>query len=272
MKKHILSIALVTSLALFACSGNKEKNASVAENAAAKQEATFKISSLEVHERYFYDKNDPESPSFVIDISIPVVEMGNDDAKKKMESIVTKGCFQEYTEGETFADAINGIREIAKDFRWFDNMSKEDIAYYKNAEFYINIKGTASTGHKGCINYVIVYDEFAGGAHPNYGTTAFNISPVTGDEMTFDEIFKEEASKELTGMIKDGIAKHAGVATFQEVIDNGYIFDGNIFISNNIILGKDTTTFIYNTYDIAPRAFGEVLVKVPNDKIRHLIR
>ena len=103
-------------------------------------------------------------------------------------------------------------------------------------------------------------------------TTALCFDPESGHEITINDLFKDEAMRELKNYIKEGIAKHFEVSTFQEVVDNGYLFDNSIHVSNNFILGIDKITFIYNPYEIAPYAAGEIIVEVPISKIKHLIK
>lgn len=278
MRKFSLFISSLAVLAFIACGGNKENNScdSPAPTIPAEEATCFKSTVFEIHKEFMMDESDPNSAKLTIDISLPLIGLKNNEASKRTESIITQTAFQNSSESETTSVAANEMIENAKkDFHLVKTIYNEKISQGYHKEIfnrYYYIKGTADTGYNGYINYVLYREEFLGGAHPNSETTALNISPKTGNDITLEDIFKEESMEELTEMIKNGIAGYFGVATFQDVTDMGLLFNSDIYVSNNFILGKDTTTFIYNMYDIAPRAAGEISAKIPNDKIRHLMK
>ena len=45
-----------------------------------------------------------------------------------------------------------------------------------------------------------------------------------------------------------------------------------MFISNNFILGKEKISFIYNVYEIAPYAFGEIVIDITYEELKDLLK
>ena len=48
--------------------------------------------------------------------------------------------------------------------------------------------------------------------------------------------------------------------------------DGEVYLSENFILGKDDITFIYGEDEIAPHAVGEIRVKVDLDDLKKFLK
>ncbi len=273
MKKYSLFLFSVAVMAFTACSDKKGAQESTG-NDTETQNSNAKTAMLEVNETIPMDEKNPESPQLSIEISLPAIKTGNADADKRIENRVADVAFQ--AEESSLTDAV----------RNFTNETKE--MYHSDKEFYYSMiedgYGTASfnhsysitgeieKGYKGYVNYIIHNESYSGGAHPNAATTAICFDPATGMEVAVNDIFKEECNKELKEFIKAVIAEHFDCATFQEVINNGYLFDNDIYISNNFILGNEKTVFIYNPYDIAPYAAGEIIVEIPNEKIKHMMK
>lgn len=247
---------------------NQKKTATIAP---AQQKRDLKTKNIDIHEKYYYDRNNPQSPSFTLEISIPVIEMENAEVGKRIQKTITKAVansgWGNHSDSDLLAVAINDIKKYAKNY--FNNF--DDISDYKNVEYNLYIKATASIGYNGYINYVINSGEYTGGTGI-YGTYAINISPVTGYEIKFDNVFKSGSKTELTRIIEEATAKQSGVSSFQELVDNGIVWCKDMPVSENFILGKDTTTFLYGIYEIAARAMGEFHIKVPNSRIKHLMK
>ena len=45
-----------------------------------------------------------------------------------------------------------------------------------------------------------------------------------------------------------------------------------MYISNNYILGREQIVFIYNKYDIAPYAVGDIMINISYDKLKDLLK
>ena len=45
-----------------------------------------------------------------------------------------------------------------------------------------------------------------------------------------------------------------------------------IFITNNIILGKDSITFLYNRYEIAPYALGDIEISLDYNTLKDIMK
>lgn len=274
MKKRHLIIMSLAIMVFTACGDKKNTtdNRSTATETKSESIVPEKPELFEVKETHAMDNGNPKSPALTIEISLPLAKGKNADATKRMERAVTKAVYYDSYDSNNLKEATKFfVKEAKEQFYSMKEYYEEDNeAPFLNNSY--EIKGTSGTGYGGYINYVIWNSSYTGGAHPMSTTTALCFDPESGHEITINDLFKDEAMRELKNYIKEGIAKHFEVSTFQEVVDNGYLFENSIHVSNNFILGIDKITFIYNPYEIAPYAAGEIIVEVPISKIKHLIK
>ena len=99
-----------------------------------------------------------------------------------------------------------------------------------------------------------------------------NFDPENGNEIVIEDLIKENGEEEIRNKLKAGIARHFGVDTFDEVKENGFLFDDEVPLASNFIAGKDSFTFIYNKYEIAPYAAGEITVNIAVEDIKELLK
>ena len=46
----------------------------------------------------------------------------------------------------------------------------------------------------------------------------------------------------------------------------------NMYIPDNFLFSKNAMLFLYNRYDIAPYAAGEIVIEVPYEEIGHYLK
>ena len=62
------------------------------------------------------------------------------------------------------------------------------------------------------------------------------------------------------------------MSTIEELCERGYSLDIDFFITNNIILGKDSITFLYNRYEIAPYALGDIEISLDYNTLKDIMK
>ena len=135
-----------------------------------------------------------------------------------------------------------------------------------------SIDSEVIAGYKGYINYVISFFEFAGGAHPSSWCTILNFDPKNGQEIVPDDFMKGNYESVLLPFIKAGIAKHFEKETFEEVVQEGLLFEEEIPLASNFIIGAEEITFVYNRYEIAPYALGDILISLDYNSLKEILK
>jgi hypothetical protein len=61
------------------------------------------------------------------------------------------------------------------------------------------------------------------------------------------------------------------IKTLEDLHNKGILQLTNMYIPDNFLLGKDKIQFLFNRYDIAPYAAGEIILEVPYEEIGHCL-
>lgn len=267
MKKcaaFIFSLVLIT---LLSCGGNTRKGMSD-ENTTI--EEGIRITPLEIHQVHKLDEQGSNSPELTIDISLSLIETDDKEVTDNINQAIAYTLFESESSDltaacDTFiANCRNEYMEMRSDY--ID--SREDAPWFNNS---YNITCEVECGHKGILNYIIFNEVYTGGAHPNSYYTALNFDKATGKEIVLQDIFKDDYETRLTQELVVALAAHFKVEPVTEVVVRGYLIN-DFYISNNYIVGKEKITFIYNRYDIAPYAAGEIMLDIDYNRIKDILK
>ena len=117
-----------------------------------------------------------------------------------------------------------------------------------------------------------MWEEFTGGAHPSSYYTVLNFNPETGEEIVLSDLLKEEYEEPLINILINNLAKQLQVDNIDGIKEKGYLnLDTDMFVSNNFILDKEQIIFIYNKYEIAPYALGDIMINVTYNELKKLL-
>lgn len=128
-------------------------------------------------------------------------------------------------------------------------------------------------------NYAVTNFQFTGGAHPNTILNWTNINANTGKELKKADIFVEGSDKEIIKLIEQHLLAEVNnrletdtISTLQELQENGYILNVDLYVPNNFLITNEGVKFLYNRYDIAPYAMGDFQLNVPYAEIENLMK
>ena len=272
MKKCTAIIFYSALFLLFSCNGEKKDQA--VQQTASIEETPVKTDTIKIHEKYTFAYDKENAPKLTIDIALPRFNLGNTQANARLDSTLVWGLFFYGT--PTLQDACNFYVAAQKEF--FDELRNE-YHNLKEGEIppgmmgcYCDIKGRTIEGYKGYISYIMTREEYRGGAHPSTEKTVVCFDPATGAEVTLNDIFKEGYEETLCTMLIDKLMKDNNVSTIDELCNKGYSLDIDFFITNNFILGKDSITFLYNRYEIAPYALGDILITLDYNSLKEILK
>lgn len=265
MKKYLSIIFPLAIMAFFSSCNSDRKNAG--------SYTTEKISYKEVT---YLTGDTASSPKQEIDILLYDIKTELSDAGQNITRAVS----------QTILDAEMGsIDAMCREYietkkREYTGLLPEGLTIEEAGEEYFwlrcdhtySIDSEVIAGYKGYINYVISFFEFAGGAHPSSWCTILNFDPKNGQEIVPDDFMKGNYESVLLPFIKAGIAKHFEKETFEEVVQEGLLFEEEIPLASNFIIGAEEITFVYNRYEIAPYAAGEIPVSIPLKEIEEILK
>ena len=275
MKKCATIIFYSTLFLLFSCTDGKKAPTDTGNlQEEPRKEKEIKIDTINIHEEYTFAHVKENAPTLTIDINLPAIDLGHDEATAMLDSALAVGIFNSPHTLRESCDSF--IAAQKKNFDWlrddYYNLKEEGLPPGLMQQ-YCDITGNATLGYKGYINYTVSREEYYGGAHPNTYHNILNFDPKTGYEVAFYDIFKEGCEETLTAMLVEELMRHAQASTIEELREKGYLyFDSDMFISQNFLLGNDGVTFLYNRYEIAPYALGDIALTLDYKTLKDIMK
>jgi hypothetical protein len=126
----------------------------------------------------------------------------------------------------------------------------------------LSIKANPAYQNKNVVSLVYTYYQYSGGAHGNYGTTAFNYKP-NGTPVTLENLSSN--IDELTAIAEQTFRKQNGELKEYWFDDEKFYLPDVFYFTENAIV------FYYGLYEIAPYAAGDIFLELNNDDVKHLI-
>lgn len=269
MKKSAAFIFYSVLFLLFSCQGNKGESVPM-------ETAGITVSStLEIHDRVSLNSYDADSPAMTIDISLPRVVLDNEKATQKMEKAIAAEIFRtDKTVPDACAEFCDESKKTYSHYKdEYINLTNEGKAQAEHLNHFYNISAYAEQGLGNCINYIVTWNEFCGGAHGNTYNNVINIDKSNGNVIMLSDIMKEGYEKPLTELLTKKFIEHTGSKNIDDTHEKGEFYHNtDLFISSIYIIGKENITFIYNRYDIAPDIAKEIKLTTDYKELKELLK
>lgn len=140
--------------------------------------------------------------------------------------------------------------------------------YPEMASYELSLWDTISFENKKIVCLKSSAYKFTAGAHGYASTSYFNFKP-SGDCYTLDELFTDKGNFIKTA---ERYFRESQNITGKSINDYGFWFEDDVFnLPQNIGFEKDSLVLHYNSYEIAPYAMGETIVKIPTKEVKQYI-
>ncbi|XLS28944.1 DUF3298 domain-containing protein [Flavobacteriaceae bacterium M23B6Z8] len=112
---------------------------------------------------------------------------------------------------------------------------------------------------------------FTGGAHGYNSSNFLLFDPETGNMLGIEDVFKDvKAFKEVA---EQKFRRQEGIPAPQSINSTGFMFEQDTFeLPENIGFQEDQLVLIYNQYEVASYANGQIIVEIPIKEIRSMIK
>ena len=137
---------------------------------------------------------------------------------------------------------------------------------------YDHIIGTADVGLNGVINYTFHEDYYGGGAHPTQLVTIQRFDMQTGRTLGLWDVFSDSCSNTLKGLLTKKLMDREEVKTLDELHEKGFLEMVDMFLPQNFWMDKDSLSFFFNQYDIAPYALGQTSLSFSYDELKPYLK
>ena len=111
---------------------------------------------------------------------------------------------------------------------------------------------------------------FSGGAHGNYGTTPASYDLRTGRRLRYEDIFQPTAAQKLPALLGQAVRPLLNLGPGESL--DKQLFVNKMPVTHNMYLTATGAVFVYQPYEIASYAQGEIRVFVPLTALRPLLR
>ncbi len=121
---------------------------------------------------------------------------------------------------------------------------------------------------------MVVLKEYdtGGAAHNAHHYTNRVIDLRTGERVMEAAVFIEDYQDDLAKIIVDAIALYNNVDKVSDLENIGFFNINEIYPNKNFYVDEVGITYTFNEYEIAAYVVGATSVRIPYEKIRHLLR
>lgn len=228
------------------------------------------IKISKINYKFILDESKPNSTFF--SISSPYVQ--NVD-KKLLQEIYKDLDFQIFAKEEINTNYI--LKNILKKYEEFDSNYKtlQEELKTEDPEIASRLIYTYDEAYqfkhfKDFITLTRNITYYTGGAHSNYSTLHFNYSLKDKKRITLKDIISnnddlmKKAEEKFRTLYK--IPKNVSINT------TGFQFPDGVFtLSDNYLIEKDGISFLWNTYEIAAYAYGQITLKLTYAELEGLL-
>ncbi|MDR2138918.1 MAG: DUF3298 and DUF4163 domain-containing protein [Tannerella sp.] len=175
----------------------------------------------------------------------------------KYADMTPENAVEKYAE-----DYINSVREEAKDF-------DEELPAY---EYYEVLNNQILYNRNQLLSVTVGRETFSGGAHGAHSHLNRVIDLKTGRILSEKDLFIDDYRDDLAKIIVDNIAVSNSVDKVSELENLGFFSINEISPNENFYVDDTGITYTFNEYEIAAYAIGPVVVRLPYEQVRHLLR
>ena len=189
-------------------------------------------------------------------------------------SVLTPDYFSIGGETLTLQQAADSFvrRYLSEYLEDYAPLFRADREHAKSYECEYLVSTRTQEGPEGILNYIASVYLYGGGEHAVRQTLAKNIDTRSGALITTDSLFVPGYQQTLQDLIVKELCRQKDVDDLSALQAAGIFIDGQVYVPENFILGKDDVTFIYCEDEIARHEEGEIRVALTHKKLKDIIK
>jgi hypothetical protein len=264
--KKLFFILLAINLIIVSCKDEtKEKITDENISAEAEETKSLQFSSENINQNSFEICKENECPK--VEISF-LTAKGKAPISEKINKANEEYIINIFNSTPDPSEAKT-IKEAAKLFM-------DDYFQYRNefpearADYEAEISQEQLVKTDSLLTYKTKFYLFTGGAH-GYGATRFlNFNLKNGERLKNSQLFKDEES--FTKYAETKFREKFNIPTGESINQNGFFFNEDKFqLSENIAITKDEVLLIYNPYEAASYAEGQLELNIAKSEVEEFL-
>lgn len=269
MKKVSLLSVIALACCLYSCNFKSNRSADPTTDSVA-------VEKMVVKENYHL-LGDTAKPAcnVAITLEIPVkYQQENDGAR--LQKILTPLLFGEEYAGDSLfeiaaqkvvASHIGAYKELEPEYE--KELKEHGEAYSFEWEFEYTLSPVYN--RNGFLCYGLSSSEYTGGAHGMYADFYYTIDLSDWHRIGLDDIFQPGSSDQVNRVLLQELLKSLNLSAPDSLLELGYFDTENITATENFYLTDEGFCWVYNPYEIACYATGQVQIKVPFKEVEMYI-
>lgn len=164
-------------------------------------------------------------------------------------------------------DTISNLEALSEKFLNDYREAAENFSEEPPWEAYVDQK--ISLQSDSLVSIAVITEIFSGGAHGYKTLTFLNLDPVTGKELSKNDIFEED----FLPYVEQRFRQEQNIPEDENINSTGFWFENETFnLPENIGFSEEKVILVYNSYEIAPYASGDIVLEIPIEEVRSFIR
>ena len=152
-----------------------------------------------------------------------------------------------------------GITNFIDEFRTANAEFPDSPA---SQEYEFNSNSTVSEETENLLSLKMETYSYWGGAHGYASTSYLNFDKKNSTELTIEKLIKEKGK--FKDMAEERFREQQGIPPKGNINETGYFFENDTFsLPQNIGFEDDELVLIYNPYEVAAYAEGQIILKIP---------
>lgn len=266
-------LASLTFFALPSCSSCSSHSSDSTDSGVGDSTGTATLASLDsivVEGTYYEDQDKKSGPSLYASITFRY--LAGDSTLEHLFSRIAFG--DQYASLSPRAAVDTYIRDMSSEYtiqdQYSQEMSQEDLNELKS-----DLRLSTKVDYIDSLVISVRKDlaeYYAGAVHGNYGTGFYNIDHRTKTLLRESDYFVEDYAAQLTKILQRRLLIGYKVKTLEELEEKEGISAVDITPNDNCSIGPKGLTYIYNPYEIAPYALGQITIFVPYEDLQPILR
>ena len=152
---------------------------------------------------------------------------------------------------------------------------KNDIKAMENEEFMATLnyesmqEVSVRYNERGYVILESLSYDYSGGAHGNHGSALYCLDAVNKRQLTLRDVITAD-SNQLRPLLEKNFRTQAHLTTSQPLTE--YLFENRLMPNDNFYFSDKGIGFLYNPYEIAAYALGQINVFIPYTELKQYIR
>ncbi len=244
------------------------------------KENDIRFDTMALKESY-HIKNIETNPgcSLQINFVFPVEYQNQQVLKAVQQQFVRAFLGDDYMQSSP-REAVNQYAEnYLNDFKKRETDFESDVEEHgsePNDEWYSSYEILSDSiyyNQNDLLSMVVLKEYDTGGAaHNAHHYTNRVIDLRTGERVMEAAVFIEDYQDDLAKIIVDAIALYNNVDKVSDLENIGFFNINEIYPNKNFYVDEVGITYTFNEYEIAAYVVGATSVRIPYEKIRHLLR